>query len=383
MNLPTLETLLGGLSAREFLAEYWQKKPLLIRQAVPGFTGVLSKDELFDLACDPDVESRYIRLPADGLEGDWTLEHGPQSRGRLRGKKQPWTVLVQGLNLWVPDGDRLLHRFDFIPQARLDDLMVSYAVDGGGVGPHFDNYDVFLLQGMGKRRWQISDQADRSLIEGAPLRILKNFQPAEDWVLEPGDMLYLPPHWAHNGVAIGECTTYSIGFRSPTAQEIGSEFLGWLQERICLEGLYADPDLALQQNSAEISSRMVDQIERMLAGIRWSRADVEAFVGAYLTEPKSHVFFDPPEEPLSRKRFDTALRARGFALDPRSLLLFSAAGFHLNGEPLEIDAALRDALATLAHRRALPADAFADAPDGLTALLYDWYENGFGAPAAA
>lgn len=383
MNLPTLETLLGGLSAREFLAEYWQKKPLLIRQAVPGFTGVLSKDELFDLACDPDVESRYIRLPADGLEGDWTLEHGPQSRGRLRGKKQPWTVLVQGLNLWVPDGDRLLHRFDFIPQARLDDLMVSYAVDGGGVGPHFDNYDVFLLQGMGKRRWQISDQADRSLIEGAPLRILKNFRPAEDWVLEPGDMLYLPPHWAHNGVAIGECTTYSIGFRSPTAQEIGSEFLGWLQERICLEGLYADPDLALQQNSAEISSRMVDQIERMLAGIRWSRADVEAFVGAYLTEPKSHVFFDPPEEPLSRKRFDTALRARGFALDPRSLLLFSAAGFHLNGEPLEIDAALRDALATLAHRRALPADAFADAPDGLTALLYDWYENGFGAPAAA
>lgn len=383
MNLPTLETLLGGLSAREFLAEYWQKKPLLIRQAVPGFTGVLSKDELFDLACDPDVESRYIRLPADGLEGDWTLEHGPQSRGRLRGKKQPWTVLVQGLNLWVPDGDRLLHRFDFIPQARLDDLMVSYAVDGGGVGPHFDNYDVFLLQGMGKRRWQISDQADRSLVEGAPLRILKNFRPAEDWVLEPGDMLYLPPHWAHNGVAIGECTTYSIGFRSPTAQEIGSEFLGWLQERICLEGLYADPDLALQQNSAEISSRMVDQIERMLAGIRWSRADVEAFVGAYLTEPKSHVFFDPPEEPLSRKRFDTALRARGFALDPRSLLLFSAAGFHLNGEPLEIDAALRDALATLAHRRALPADAFADAPDGLTALLYDWYENGFGAPAAA
>lgn len=383
MNLPTLETLLGGLSVREFLAEYWQKKPLLIRQAVPGFTGVLSKDELFDLACDPDVESRYIRLPADGLEGDWTLEHGPQSRGRLRGKKQPWTVLVQGLNLWVPDGDRLLHRFDFIPQARLDDLMVSYAVDGGGVGPHFDNYDVFLLQGMGKRRWQISDQADRSLIEGAPLRILKNFQPAEDWVLEPGDMLYLPPHWAHNGVAIGECTTYSIGFRSPTAQEIGSEFLGWLQERICLEGLYADPDLALQQNSAEISSRMVDQIERMLAGIRWSRADVEAFVGAYLTEPKSHVFFDPPEEPLSRKRFDTALRARGFALDPRSLLLFSAAGFHLNGEPLEIDAALRDTLATLAHRRALPADAFADAPDGLTALLYDWYENGFGAPAAA
>jgi len=380
MNLPTLETLLGGLSAREFLAEYWQKKPLLIRQAVPGFTGVVSKDALFDLACDPDVESRYIRLPATGLEGEWTLEHGPQSRGRLRGKKQPWTVLVQGLNLWVPDGDRLLHRFDFIPQARLDDLMVSYAVDGGGVGPHFDNYDVFLLQGIGKRRWQIADQADRTLVEGAPLRILKNFQPTEDWVLEPGDMLYLPPHWAHNGVAIGECTTYSIGFRSPTAQELGSEFLGWMQERLQLEGIYTDPDLELQQNSAEISRRMVDQIERMLAGIRWNRADVEAFVGAYLTEPKSHVFFDPPEQTLSRKAFERAVRSRGFALDARSLLLFSSAGFHLNGESLELPVALHDTMAALAHRRKLFPSDLTDSSAELFDMLHDWYENGFGTP---
>ncbi|WP_418646883.1 JmjC domain-containing protein [Thauera butanivorans] len=382
-RLPSLETLLGGLSARAFLAEYWQKKPLLIRQAVPGFRGVLERDELFELACDADVESRYIRLPADGLEGEWTLEHGPQSRGRLRGRKQPWTVLVQGLNLWVPEGDRLLHCFDFIPQARLDDLMVSYAVDGGGVGPHFDNYDVFLLQGTGKRRWQISDQADRTLIEGAPLRILKNFQPTEDWVLEPGDMLYLPPHWAHNGIAIGECTTYSIGFRSPTAQELGSEFLGWLQERIQLDGIYTDPDLELQQNSAEIGSRMVDQIEGMLSGIRWSRADIEEFVGAYLTEPKAHVFFEPPEQTLSRKAFERAVRARGFALDARSLLLFSAAGFHLNGEPLEFAPVLHDAMAKLAHQRSLPAEDLAACPTELLDMLHDWYESGFGAPAAS
>ncbi len=382
MHLPTLETLLGGLSAREFLAQYWQKKPLLIRQAVPGFTGLLSRDELFELACDPDVESRYIRQPAAGLEGEWTLESGPQSRARLRGKKQPWTVLVQGLNLWVPDGDRLLHRFDFIPQARLDDLMVSYAIDGGGVGPHFDNYDVFLLQGTGKRRWQIADQADHSLIEGAPLRILKNFQPSEDWVLEPGDMLYLPPHWAHNGTAIGECTTYSIGFRSPSAQELGTEFLAWMQERIQLEGIYADPDLELQQNSAEIGSSMVDQIERILSGIRWGRAEIETFVGTYLSEPKSHVFFDPPEQCLSAKAFARALRSHGFALDARSLLLFSGASFYLNGELLAAPSSLHDSLASLAHQRALPASSLSDCPTELLELLHEWYENGYGAPTA-
>ncbi len=167
-RLPSLETLLGGLSARAFLAEYWQKKPLLIRQAVPGFRGVLERDELFELACDADVESRYIRLPADGLEGEWTLEHGPQSRGRLRGRKQPWTVLVQGLNLWVPEGDRLLHCFDFIPQARLDDLMVSYAVDGGGVGPHFDYYDVFLLQGRASAAGRSTPATTRRRLSATP-----------------------------------------------------------------------------------------------------------------------------------------------------------------------------------------------------------------------
>jgi len=378
---PMMKTLLGGMSPRQFLEEYWQKNPLLVRQAVPGFTGVVSRDELFDLACDEDVESRYVRYLPDTPGSEWVLERGPQTRGRLRGKRQPWTVLVQGLNLWVPAGDALLHQFDFIPQARLDDLMVSYAVDGGGVGPHFDNYDVFLIQGIGKRRWQIADQEDRSLVEDAPLRILKNFEPAHDWVLEPGDMLYLPPHWAHNGTAIGECTTYSIGFRSPTAQELGAEFLGWMQERICLDGLYADPDLTLQENSAEIGPKMVDQIEAMLSAIRWSRKDVTEFVGEYLTEPKSHIFFDPPDKPLSRKRFDTAVNKHGYTLDARTLLLWSDAGFYLNGEPVEFDPADRSALADLAHRRTLGPGQVLSV--GLLDLLYQWYEDGFAHPSSA
>ncbi|NMG33147.1 cupin domain-containing protein [Azoarcus sp. TTM-91] len=368
-----ITTLLGGLSPRQFLEEYWQKKPLLVRQAVPGFTGLLEHEALFDLACDPDVESRYIRH--DSVE--WTVEHGPQRRSRLRGKRTPWTVLVQGLNLWLPAGDELLHRFDFIPQARLDDLMVSYAVDGGGVGPHFDNYDVFLLQGCGQRRWQIADQEDRSLVEGAPLRILKNFQPAHDWVLEPGDMLYLPPHWAHNGIAIGECTTYSIGFRSPTASELGAEFLGWMQDRLTLEGIYQDPDLQLHENSAEISPLMVDRIAAMLEHIRWSREDVADFVGHYLTEPKPQIFFEPPEPPLSRKRFDQAVRAKGYRLNARTLLLWSETGFYLNGEKLHEPGEAPGELKVLAHARQLEAG---DYPAALLQALYDWYCDGFGAP---
>lgn len=369
-----ITTLLGGLSPRQFLEEYWQKKPLLVRQAVPGFTGVLERDELFDLACDPDVESRWVRHDGD----TWEVEHGPQRRSRLRGKRTPWTVLVQGLNLWVPEGDRLLHSFDFIPQARLDDLMVSYAVDGGGVGPHFDNYDVFLLQGMGKRRWQIGDQKDHSLVEGAPLRILRDFRPIHDWVLEPGDLLYLPPHWAHNGIAVGECMTYSIGFRTPTAQELGVEFLGWLQERVCLDAVYADPGLALQDNSALISEAMVDQVASMLQAIRWNRDMVADFLGEYLTEPKPHVFFDPPDEPLSQARFGRAVERGGFALDARSILLFRDGRFFLNGEAVDTPAAEHAALAGLAHRRRI--DAGHDCSPALLAVLYDWYLAGFGHP---
>ena len=369
-----LNNLLGGLSPRQFLEEYWQKKPLLVRQAIPGFTGLLDKEALFDLACDPDVESRHVRR--DG--GNWQIGYGPQKRSALRGRKTPWTVLVQGLNLWLPEGDALLRHFNFIPQARLDDLMVSYAVDGGGVGPHYDNYDVFLLQGFGKRRWRIGDQQDQELVEGLPLRILKHFKPTYDWVLEPGDMLYLPPHWAHDGIAVGECTTYSVGFRSLSAQEVASGFLGWLQENVCLEGYYSDPQLPLQENSAEISGAMLDQVAEMVARIRWQRDDIAAFLGCYLTEPKPHVFFDPPEESLSFTRFKTAVGRGGFVLDARSLLLFSGQRFFLNGEALAFEPQDAGLLAELAHQRRLDGKTAFSA--SLLGLLYQWYLDGFGYP---
>ncbi|THF65745.1 cupin domain-containing protein [Pseudothauera nasutitermitis] len=369
-----IDTFLGGLSPRRFLDEYWQKKPLLVRQAIPGFTGVVSRERLFELACDPDVESRWVRHDGD----TWEVEHGPQRPGRLRGKRTPWTVLVQGMNLWEAAADELLHCLDFIPQARLDDLMVSYAVDGGGVGPHFDNYDVFLIQGMGKRRWRIGDQSDHQLVEGAPLRILKNFQPIHDWVLETGDLLYLPPHWAHDGIAIGECMTHSIGFRTPTAQEVGAGFLDWLHEHTCLDGVYADPDLAAQDNSARIPEAMIDQVDAMLRQICWDRDAVAGFLGEYLTEPKAHVFFDPPEKPLAPARFAQRVEKSGFRLDARSVLLFHGGRFFLNGESVDAPAAAHATLQRLAHARRLPAGGALD--PAVLALLHAWYRDGYGHP---
>jgi 50S ribosomal protein L16 3-hydroxylase len=281
---------------------------------------------------------------------------------------------VQGLNLLLPEADRLMREFDFIPYARLDDLMVSYATDGGGVGPHFDSYDVFLLQGMGKRRWRIGNQKDHRLIEGLPLRILEDFRPKYDWVLEPGDLLYLPPEWAHDGVAAGECMTYSIGFRAAPAQELGEQFLMFLAERVKLQGRYADPDLRLQRHPAEISAEMVTQVANRLDGIKWDVRLVKEFLGSMLTEPKTQVFFERPARPLSAARFAAAAK-RGLQLDIRTQLLFCGNSFFINGETAGVRTGDRPHFRRLADRRRLE-DLSGISADG-SALLYDWYRCGF------
>lgn len=370
-------TLLGGLTPQQFLTDYWQKKPLLIRQALPGFKGIVSHDALLAMAQDVEVESRLVRQG----KGGWEVKSGPQRAADMRRKRAPWTVLVQGVNLSVKAGDALMRCFSFIPQARLDDLMVSYATDGGGVGPHFDNYDVFLLQGTGKRRWRVSDQQDRQCVEDAPLRILADFRPTQEWVLEPGDMLYLPPHWAHDGVAVGECTTYSIGFRAPTTQELAAGFLDWLQEHIALEGIYSDPDLQPAAEPARIDSAMIDQIAGMLSQIRWDRGMVADFIGAYLSEPKAHVLFDPPESPLSIKRFAAAIGKNGCCLDTRTQLLVCEGRLYLNGERLDEIARQDSDLLTLANDRSLPAERCKDTTH--SALLYEFYLDGFLHPDTA
>ena len=371
-----IPTLLGGMTAKEFLRDYWQKKPLLIRGAVPGFGDWLDRDRTIAMACCEDGEARLIA----NADGDWEVRRGPFLAKDFKRRKDLWTVLVQGVNLTLPEGDALLREFDFIPHARLDDLMVSYAVDGAGVGPHFDSYDVFLLQGMGRRHWHISAQKDQRLRDDVPLKILSHFKSEQDWVLEPGDMLYLPPQYAHDGVAVGECMTWSIGFRAAPRQELAENFLGYLQERISTSGRYADPDLKLQKHPAEIGKAMIDQVDAMLAEIKWDRSIVRDFLGTYLTEPKPHVYFEPPTNPLPLSRFVSRLRKHGARLDPRSQLLFSGNRFYINGEECDVDRRDQQQLRELADRRQLRGQLINASPglseDGLD-LLHAWYCDGF------
>lgn len=365
--------LLGDLTAEAFLRDYWHKRPLLIRQAVPGIGDALTPAAMRTLACRDDVEARLI----EGAGKRWRLAHGPFAPADFkRLPKTAWTLLVQSVDHHLPAAAELLRRFDFLPHARLDDVMVSYAVPGGSVGPHFDSYDVFLLQGLGQRRWQIGAQTELDLIDGAPLKLLRRFQPEQEWLLEPGDMLYLPPNYAHHGVAETECTTWSIGFRAPTAQELGQAFLGYLADGLELEGRYADPGLKRPVHPGELDTAMLKQVATLLKQIRWDANDVADFLGEYLSEPKPNVFFEPPATPLARAQFKRAVRKTGVALSPRTRLLFRGERFFINGETVIAEAGEHEALVELADTRRL-----ATVPDALLDPFYDWYEAGWLAPA--
>ncbi len=364
--------LLGGRSTKDFLSRYWQKRPLLIRGAIPGFTGIVQAPELFRLAGRSDVESRVVHR----LGARWRLEHGPFSRERLaRLPKSAWTLLVQGLNLVHPAADALLRRFNFIPYARLDDLMVSYAVVGGGVGPHVDSYDVFLLQAGGRRRWRLSAKGAREFDADAPIRVLRDFHPDEEWLLDPGDMLYLPPGWAHEGTALEPCFTYSIGFRAPALAELAGEFLAWIGERAGPAGLYEDPDLRPASNAAEIPTAMLSATERAVRAVRWTRRDVALFLGSYLTAPKPRTRFEPPRRPMDEQRFTRACRERGIALDPRSQMLCRAGQVFINGQAVRPGRGCLGPLKALAHARCLAPHRRPRA--ALCTLLHGWYLSGW------
>jgi 50S ribosomal protein L16 3-hydroxylase len=364
--------LLGGLTERKFLSQFWQRKPLLVRQAIGNFKGVLQAPELLALATRPAVESRIV----EHRGGAWHVRSGPFSHRELaRRPRSGWTLLVQGLNVEIPEADALLRHFRFLPHARLDDVMISYAVAGGGVGPHFDSYDVFLLQGPGLRRWAIARRYDPTLVSGVPLKILRRFEPEQEWLLEPGDMLYLPPGWAHDGVALEPCFTYSIGFRAPARGELAREFLGFLQERIAPEGLYADRGARLQRHAGRIPEAMVRHAVSAAATIRWRTKDVACFLGQYLSEPKPEVAFSRPRRPLAPARFDSRRRARGLRLDARTRMLFRGRDYFINGERIETATSARGLLSRLADDRALPPGL--RAPESLLHLLHGWYLAGW------
>ncbi|MGA8864976.1 MAG: cupin domain-containing protein [Gallionella sp.] len=368
-------SLLGGLTASQFLRDYWQKKPLLIRRAFPNFNGLIDAQKLLALACTEDVQARLVTQKRGKLE----LQQSPFEPQQLDSLgKTGWTVLVQGVNHYLPEAVELLKQFDFIPHARLDDLMVSYARKGGGVGPHFDSYDVFLLQGAGHRRWQISAQADRSLIAGAPLRILRDFMAEQEWVLEAGDMLYLPPHYAHNGIAEDDCMTYSIGFRTPSYQELAEQFLVYLQDRVTVEGMYADPGLKMQKHPSEISTAMLHQVRQAIKQVRWDSEDIANFLGCYLSEPKPHIFFVAPGRPLNRAKFRQVMHKSGVQLDLKSQMLCHAGWIFMNGEEHQVNERDYQLLRGLADRR--ESSALGDCTAESVELLYQWYLEGYISP---
>ena len=351
---------------------YWQRRPLLVRGAFAGFEDPLDPRRVMALAGDDRAASRLVRRKG----ATWSLEHGPIAARRFKQlPSRGWTVLVQDANHFSPAADRLLRAFDFIPHARVDDVMVSYAVPGGGVGPHVDSYDVFLLQGRGRRRWRISRQKDHAFVPGLPLKVLERFAPEEEWVLEAGDMLYLPPGVAHEGVAETECLTWSIGFRAPTDTELAQGFLDHLRDRVASAGQYGDREARPAAHPGSVPEAMLDHAERIAGSLRWGRRELREFLGRFLSEPKAHVFFEPPARALSPGRFAAGARARGVALDPRSRLIFSGSMFFMNGERVDVPPPARALVRKLADRRRLGAPL--EASGEFLALAHGWHTQGF------
>ena len=361
--------LLGGLSAAQFMRSHWQKKPLLVRQAIPGFVPPVARAALFDLAAQDGVESRLVQQ----VDDVWTLQSGPFNRRALPPLKRPhWTLLVQGVDLHSDPVHALMQQFRFVPDARLDDVMISYASDGGGVGPHFDSYDVFLIQAHGQRRWRIGRQKDLTLRDDVAMKILAHFEPEEEYVLEPGDMLYLPPGWAHDGIAEGECMTYSVGFRVPERADLARELLVRLadedDEGCAKPVLYRDGKQPAVHQPAEIPATLHafarDALERALAEPR----ALERALGEYLTEPKANVWFEPG---------DSRAMLAQVVLDRRTRMMYDADHIFINGESYRAAGADATLMRQLADQRQLDRRAVALASDGALELLSVWCADGW------
>lgn len=388
--------LLAGLSPAQFMRRHWQKKPLLVRQAIPGFKPPLSRAALFKLAASEQVESRLIVQQAKG----WRMKQGPFAPRSLPPLSQKaWTLLVQGVDLHDAGAHALLQQFRFVPDARLDDLMISFATAGGGVGPHFDSYDVFLLQASGRRRWKIGRQKDLTLQEGVPLKILQNFEPEQEFVLEAGDMLYLPPRYAHDGVAeaaaagdgkASDCMTYSIGFRAPARGELAAELLQRLAEfsedgkeegasvgrrGTKVPDMYRDPGQDATATPAALPADLAAYASQAVQDALKDPLALGCALGEYLTEPKPSVWFDE----AAREWDDHAARAgrAGVQLDARTRMMYDADHVFINGESYRAKGADATLMRRLADSRGLAPDELRKAGASPMALLADWHGAGW------
>lgn len=383
IDLPT--PLLAGLSPAQFMRRHWQKKPLLVRGAIPGFRAPLSRVALFGLAAQDEVASRLIVKHGAGQGVGWSVTHGPFARRALPPLAQPgWTLLVQGTDRQHDALHALLQRFAFVPAARLDDLMISYASPGGGVGPHFDSYDVFLLQAHGRREWKIARQDDLRLREGVPLKILRHFKAEQTFVLDPGDMLYLPPHWAHDGVAVDECMTYSIGFRAPSQGELVRELLVRLADSASAdaqrggalakpEALYADPHQAATDQPAALPPALLAQAQSLVQRALGKPALLAQALGEYLSEPHDSVWFEP-DESAALPKADT------WVLDRRTRAFYDGHHVFMNGESFAWKAVARSdvsGLKALADSRQVAATDAAQWSPAARGWLAQWQKAGW------
>ena len=368
MDIQQPLTLLGGLTPAQFMRRHWHKKPLLVRQAIPNFQPPVLRPEMFALAAEESVESRLVQQ----IKGGWKLRHGPFARRSLPAMSQrEWTLLVQGVDLHNDAVHQLMQQFRFVPEARLDDLMISYATDGGGVGPHFDSYDVFLLQAHGRRRWRIGRQKDLTLKEGIPLKVLAEFEPEEEFVLEPGDMLYLPPRYAHDGIAEGECMTYSIGFRAPARAELAQELLVRLSEHAAEDEqvqMYRDAkqEAVAEPGAipAELQAFAKEALERALS----QPLALERALGEYLTEPKPNVWFEAS---------DGGAMLEAVRLDRRTRMMYDAQHIFINGESYRAGGKDATLMRRLANQRYLSSKDIQRASDEALELLSIWCDDGW------
>ena len=300
----------GDISVEEFLRDYWQKKPLLVRNAFPDFEAPVGADELAGLSLEEDVESRLVVQSPDGT--DWQIQHGPFDDDTFANLPEShWTLLVQAVDHWVPEASEIIEQFRFIPNWRYDDLMVSFASQGGGVGPHYDNYDVFLIQTQGKRRWEVGGFFDQNSPRrpDTPVMIMTEWEPEHNWILEPGDMLYIPPQVGHNGIgASDDCMTYSVGFRAPSHAEIMRSFTDFIGEKLTSESRYTDPDLTLQDNPGEIRPEALQKIREIFTSYLQDDARLGEWLGKFVTDPKYPELDQRPEQPATVAEIREALK---------------------------------------------------------------------------
>ncbi len=378
MRLNRKTHILGKTSVNDFLKNYWQKKPLLIKNAIPNFVSPITESDLFIIAQNEEAVSRLI----EHKQGIWQVKYGPFKKSDLPKKTNiPWTILVQNINHYFPFAESFLNLFKFIPYARLDDLMISYATKKGSVGPHFDSYDVFLFQAQGTREWKISDQKKFTLDKQSSIKIITNFKSKNSWVLKPGDMLYLPPNIGHWGISQSDdCVTYSIGFRAPGTFEIQSKFLDFIQDHLITNEneIYKDPNLTPQKNPAEISSNMTKEMRNIVDRLRWDKSSINHFIGQLLSEPIENSIFET-RKPLSLKAFEKSIVHKTLRLNSKTRMLFIKNNFYINGEFIKIDKKYTSFLKQLANDREISLESTLNKRDlnALGIVLLPLYEAGF------